>query len=179
MDSATRRQLHEAILRLADGDRTRFPDVFAELWPRVLRFVSRTLGEAPDAEDVAQRVLINVFFRIAEFDPSRDAVAWVFGVAAWEVRTHLKQRQRRREVPALETASGPEAGTPSPEALAIQHDLEAALEDALGALTPADRAALAPAAGIDGRSTPASAATRKRRQRALARLRSIWSQRYD
>ncbi len=138
MDSATRRQLHEAIVGLANGDRARFPEVFAELWPRVLRFVKRTIGEAPDAEDVAQRVLINIFFRIAEFDTSRDGVAWVFGVAAWEVRTHLRQRQRRRETPTSEVTREPETGAPSPETLAIQRDLDAALEDALGALTPAE-----------------------------------------
>jgi RNA polymerase sigma factor (sigma-70 family) len=179
MDEATHRRLHETIVRLADGDRAVFPRLFAELRPLLVRFVGRALDYAPDAEDVAQRVLINIFFRIAEFDTSRDGVAWAFGIAAWEVRTHLRRVSRRRETPLVDPPASVDASSASPENLTIQRSLEDALHEALDALSPSERAALVVQHADARGRTPATPAERKRRQRALARLRAIWGQRYE
>jgi hypothetical protein len=57
----------------------------------------------------------------------------------------------------------------------IESDLRRALAKSFGELTEADRAALLPEGAIE--LTVSAAAWRKRRQRALARLRSIWRNR--
>jgi RNA polymerase sigma-70 factor (ECF subfamily) len=177
MDEQTRQHLHETIVRLSDGDRGAFPQVFAELWPRILGFVRQVLRDSPDAEDVAQQALINICFRAAEFDRTRDGVSWAFGVAAWEVRTHVRKRQRRRETTDRSLKDLHACGS-SQEDMMIQEQLRVALADILQALPASDRASLIER-DPDVRSIAATAAQRKRRQRALERIRAMWRQRHE
>jgi RNA polymerase sigma-70 factor (ECF subfamily) len=157
--------------RLADGDREAFAPLFDALWPVVQGFAGRVLGSDADADDVAQRAFVSVFSRASEYDPARDAVAWALGIASWECRTARRRAQRRRETdePAEIVAT-----TPSPEEAVITADILRAFDAVAGTLTAEDRAAL----GIDDDATTndvAPATLRKRRQRALVRLRHAWS----
>jgi RNA polymerase sigma-70 factor (ECF subfamily) len=163
------------MVRLADGDREAFAFVFEELWPALLAFARSAMPGDPDAEDLAQQALLKVFSRISEFDTDRDGVAWAFGIAANEVRTQRKRLQRRREVgDALDTV--PDRAC-SPEQVVLDDDLSRALSAALGELSASDRAVLAPS-DEHQMTGPVDAAGRKRRQRALDRLRAIWSRLY-
>src|SRR5580765_7819350 len=98
MNAAQRRAVHEAMVRLAKGDRSAFDAVFVGLWSEILSFVRHALPGDLDAEDLAQQTLLKIFFRISDFDVTRDGAAWAFGIAMYEVRTLRRQRQRRREV---------------------------------------------------------------------------------
>lgn len=159
------------MVRLAEGHRDAFTVVFDGLWPHVLRFVTRAMLGHPDAEDAAQRTLLKVFSRITDFDTGRDGVSWAFGIASYEVMTLRRQMQRRREVPA-EQAEDRVADVPTPEDVAIERDLRGALAETLGTLSEPDRDALL----SSPLGTVVSQATwRKRRQRALERLRAAWS----
>jgi RNA polymerase sigma-70 factor (ECF subfamily) len=71
--------------RLASGDRRAFDPVYQALWPIVHRFAERLLGGSADVDDAAQGALVNVFARVSELDPERDALAWVLGVT-WSPR---------------------------------------------------------------------------------------------
>src|SRR5262249_50312043 len=154
--------IHEAMVRLAEGDRGAFDAVFGGLWPELRAFVRSAMSGDPDAEDLAQQTLLKIFFRISEFDTARDGVAWAFGIAIYEVRTLRRWRKRRREVSA--DAAGPVADVqPSPEAMLIETDLRRALADSLGELTDADREALLPQDAA--RTDVSPSAWRKRRQR--------------
>jgi RNA polymerase sigma-70 factor (ECF subfamily) len=174
MNAPQRKGVHRAMVRLAEGDRGAFDAVFAGLWPELLVFVRSAMAGDPEAEDLAQRTLQKIFFRISEFDTSRDGVAWAFGIAIYEVRTLRRKRQRRKEVSA-DSASVAADRSPSPEALLIETDLRRALTESLGELTDADRAVLLP--GETAGTDVAPAAWRKRRQRALERLRTVWRNR--
>jgi RNA polymerase sigma-70 factor, ECF subfamily len=168
VDRARREALQGDLARLADGDRDAFHPVFVCLWPVLRGFASRYLPAA-DAEDAAQEALLKVFARAAVFDARRDALRWTLGIAAYEIKTARRQRQRRREDgdPAADLGDG-RAG---PEALAIAKEREYAI--ALALLDPADAATLRAYAEDD--PPPLKGATfRKRVQRALARLRLAW-----
>jgi RNA polymerase sigma-70 factor (ECF subfamily) len=132
------------------------------------------LAGRADAEDLAQQTLLKIFFRISEFNTSRDGVAWAFGIAIYEVRTLRRKRQRRREI-AADAVGRIADRRPSPEAVLIETDLRRALAESLGELSDADRAVLLPEGPVE--ITVSAAAWRKRRQRALARLRSVWRNR--
>jgi len=177
MDAPRRTAITDALARLADGDRSAFAVVMAELWPVVLAFVKRSLREVVDAEDVAQEVFVKVASRIADYDRSRDGLTWVYAIAAFEVRTHLRRLQRRREIPPLAEDAEPADPAPSPVDLMIDEETSRMLAGALGELSDADRALL----GIGGESLELAltgAAIRKRRQRALTKLRTVWSKLY-
>jgi RNA polymerase sigma factor (sigma-70 family) len=137
MNAPQRRTVHDAMVRLADGDRSAFDLVFAGLWNELLAFVRHAVP-GHDAEDLAQQTLLKIFFRISDFDTSRDGVAWAFGIAIYEVRTLRRQRQRRREV-TTDAAADHRDITSSPEALAIEADLHRALTQTLGELSDAAR----------------------------------------
>jgi RNA polymerase sigma factor (sigma-70 family) len=180
MDERQRRQLNDAIVRLALGDREAFTVVFDGLWPPLVAFIDRAMPGYPDREDLAQRALLNVFARISEFDVTRDGVAWVFGIASYEVKTLRRQLQRRRESAGADSAARELADDParSPEEIAIRRDLHTALTEALGELTPAERDVLMGEEEQRVEAGVSASAWRKRRQRALDRLRAIWGKRH-
>src|SRR5687768_17574836 len=136
MDHEQRKRLQELMVRLASGDRRAFDPMYQALWPIVRRFAERVLRGSPDADDAAQGALVNVFARVSEFDPERDALAWVLGVTAYECRTLRRKGQRRREQPLL--AYDGASAEATPEEVAVNRDLEAAALDVLGTLRPAD-----------------------------------------
>lgn len=172
MDPAQRRELSTWMARLADGDREAFTPLFDRLWPLLHAFTSRALGHAADADDVAQRALVSVFARASSYDRDRDALAWALGIAAWECRTLRRARDRRREQP-FEPAHEPVAAG-SPEQRILERELAEAFAAIVGTLAACDRRVL----GLDDDDDirgPATPALRKRKQRALLRLRALWS----
>src|SRR5687768_16713089 len=169
MDLARRKTIHEAMVRLSDGDRSAFPLLIEELWPVILSFTRRAVSDQ-DAEDVAQQVFVSICARISDFDRERDGLSWAFGIASYEIMTHRRRVQRRKETfdDAQLIGSTDPAGTP--EDALIRHDLTAALASAIGELSDSDRLAL----GLLATSEPLQsrgATLRKRRQRAVDRLR--------
>jgi RNA polymerase sigma-70 factor (ECF subfamily) len=131
---------------------------------------------ASEAEDAAQSALLNVFSRAAEFDPERDAVAWVLGITAYECRTARQKRVRRREdanAPAVDLHDGRDE-----EAHLVQRNLLGAVEEVLGSLRPEDAATLSQVLAGQAPSIP-RATFRKRVERAMKRFRAAWSERYE
>lgn len=176
MDEHALRILDAAMLRLADGDRSACSSVFSALWPELVSFAERSLGKGSDADDAAQQALEKVFAQAAEYDPQRSALAWALAITAWECRTVLQRRRRRREDP-LEAGHGAVAEGPDPEAAALERGMLDALRDALSGLSLQDQRTLqdAFARDVDGPATPAF---RKRKERALTRLRTAWRRIY-
>jgi RNA polymerase sigma-70 factor (ECF subfamily) len=156
--------------RLQSGDRSAFDPVYAAVHPVVEAFAARLLGPS-DARDVAQQTLLDVFSRASEFDPSRDALTWILGIAAWNCRTARKKIARRREDHRVVEDACDAA---SPEEDFIRRDLVRAIESLIGELGSADADTIL--ASIDRAARPAiePAAFRKRLQRALTRLRAAW-----
>jgi RNA polymerase sigma-70 factor (ECF subfamily) len=177
---------------LADGDRSAFDRVFTRVWPVVHGFTVHFLGGAPDAEDAAQLALLKVFERVEGYDRTRDGLTWVLTIAAWECRTVRRRQQRRREVtlesvddaaahvaPPMPTVGLTSAQDTSPEVVVERRRLQLALDEALERLAPAERAILlGDLCGPDGLDLGLDgvppATLRKRKQRALARLRAAF-----
>lgn len=176
MDPDRRQKINTAIRQLADGDRSAMRGLVAELWPVLVAFAQRGLKHSPDAEDVAQEVLLKICSRISEFDPARDGLSWAFGIAAFEIMTQRKRSSRRRETAGDNTVVDAADSATSAEDQLIERELRDALEAAIGKLDAADWAVLG--IGTSPAGAPASPAHRKRRQRALERLRIVWRRLY-
>ena len=168
MHPRARARLQRALAELAAGDRRAFDDVYAVAWPVLQSLAGRLLGDRAEAQDVAQRALLKLFSNASRFDPTRDALPWVLTFAVNEVRS-VRARQRRRP---LESLVEPACSEFSPESQVMDADLIGAVQAVAGTLTREDRVAL----GLeDGRPAPGAPATlRKRKQRALHRLRTAW-----
>lgn len=168
MTADDRQAIHDALVRLADGDRSAFHVLVDRLWPEVLAFTQRSLAHPADGEDAAQEVFLRISTRIAEFDRRRDGVSWAFGIATWEVLTQRKRRTRQRRV--VNEPRERRADDEGADEVLHRRRVAAALEAVLGVLSDADRSAL----GLNEGAPQLGAAARKRRQRALERLRAIW-----
>ncbi len=157
---------------LAEGDRDAFDRVFSALWP-ILRAVSRRmLGQVVDADDAAQQALLKLFAQASTFDSAQDVLPWALTFAINECRT-LRNRARRR--PTLIVDDINLSGISCPEQMLIEQDLLDALQVAGAKLDPKDRQALGLEAACESLPQPT---LRKRRQRALCRLRLAWRKLY-
>jgi RNA polymerase sigma factor (sigma-70 family) len=163
--------LNAMMVRLADGDRTAFDGAYVLLWPALLGFCRRALAPN-DAEDAAQLALLKVFDRAATFQRDKDALTWAITIAAWEVRT-IRKRHLRSKSKSIEP-DDQVSPTADPEQTALEHELIETAREVLGTLSDDDRATLA-ATFDEERPSGVSAATfRKRRERAMSRLKEAW-----
>jgi RNA polymerase sigma-70 factor (ECF subfamily) len=167
-------ELDALMARLADGDRSAFTPVFRTLWTPMLRFCRTLARSDADAADAAQAAMQKILERANDYDRSRPAMPWAFAIAGWECRTLLRKATRRRETP---DDAAPEPAHEFTEDEFVERDLVRAALDALGELSPEDRETLLvtfteEAASVSG------ATLRKRRQRALDRLRTAFRRLY-
>jgi DNA-directed RNA polymerase specialized sigma24 family protein len=170
MNAERRADLNVLIRRFADGDRSAFQPLFDGLWPVLVAFTGRALPSTADAEDAAQQTVLKVFSRIVDYDRTRDGLTWVLAMAAFEVMTIRKQSARRREI-ATVPLDVQDVGLDQEESL-MRDQVRTALREAVGELSPGDQEALAPIFGDT--EPPAGETARKRRTRAIERLRAVW-----
>ena len=158
--------------RLADGDRSAFSLVFTLLWPPTLRLCQHLLKNEADASDAAQEAMQKVLERAGDYDASRPAKPWALAIAAWECRTIQRRRFRRREV--LDDREHDRPGNDEEEVF-VNHDLAEAALAAMGELSETDRQTLL---ATFANEAPVGATFRKRRERALSRLRATLKRLY-
>lgn len=175
MDSAARQELTVMMARLADGDRSVFDAVYAELWPILSAFCGKALGAA-DAEDAAQQALLKVFDRAGTFERGRDALTWALSIAVWEIRT-IRKRHARSRTSTLEEHQHPSIAD-NPEGLAAERQIVQAARQVLGQLSDVDQQTLLATFNEESTDAVAGATLRKRRERALSRLKQAWSRIY-
>lgn len=173
-DPAAAPELDALMAALADGDRAVFSRVFELLWPPIHRLCTKLLNNEADAADAAQEAMHKVLERASDYDSDRPAMPWAMAIAGWECRTLARKRQRRREVaedPGFERAG------PHPEEDFVEQDLIRAAVASLGELSDGDREALV-ATFWDEAASVSGATLRKRRERALDRLRKAFRRVY-
>ena len=178
MNAVERAELTRLVARAADGDRRALEPLFVRAWPAVRGFCARVVGPT-DADDVAQETLIRVFAQLTAYDRERDALTWMFTIAAWQCRTATRRHHRRGELPITAAAAVASGGAP-PDELAGRRELLAAAAAVLGTLSPTDASTLVAAWSDDdhARAALAPATFRKRLARALARFRAGWRSRH-
>ncbi|MCC6337204.1 MAG: sigma-70 family RNA polymerase sigma factor [Myxococcales bacterium] len=169
MDAAQRTALNQAMARLARGERAASDEVFALLWPALKAFAARWLSGSAQAEDVAQQALVKVFRQAPSFDASKDALSWALEVTVWECRTERRRVARARTEGLVRAAPAGAGQTPEEELEAAE--LTRALGEAVAGLPQKEREEVAK---VVREEAAGDAAARKRRQRALGRLKALW-----
>lgn len=169
---AERAEIQRWMSAAADGDRAAIDPLFHALWPIVVGYATKLLGNAALAEDCAQDALVKLFGQLDRFDRERDALTWALTHVTWQCRTARKRLLRRSEVDSVEP-------TAEPVTVEDRELVRAALET-LAELAPRDREVIAATLVDDDelRRTLAPATFRKRLERALARFRTSWRSRH-
>ncbi len=158
----------------ADGDRAAIDPLFQALWPGLVAYATRFLGDRALAEDCAQESVVKLFGQLDRYDRERDALTWALAITTWECRTARRRVERRGEQEA--TADGSFDGAAQLE----DRELVVAALATLESLPARDREVISAALLDDEelRRTLAPATFRKRFERALARLRTSWRSRH-
>jgi RNA polymerase sigma-70 factor (ECF subfamily) len=175
MNADARKHVNALMIRLADGDRSVFDEVYAALWPVITAFCGKMLS-GTDAEDATQQALLKVFSRASTFDRTGDAFTWAVTIATWEVRTIQKQMTRSKTT----FVENHDAADPAEnaEAHVSREQLVTAARHVLGTLSESDQQTLVATFNDENPASIAGATFRKRRERALARLKDAWRKVY-
>ncbi len=115
--------------RLRAGEESAFREFVDAYRNRVLSVVTRVVGSAADAEDLAQDTFLKAFRAIGRFQGQSALFTWLYRIAVNTARDHLDARRRRPAVSLdaihEDRTFDPEHGGPSPlEELEIE-DLRA------------------------------------------------------
>ena len=174
-DASPERLIHAIATR---GDRSAFTALFMRFAPRVKAYLMQRGLDGARAEELAQEVLLIVWRKAAQFDPSRaSAAAWMFTIAR-NLRIDAARRAQLAR-PEPDPADEP-PDVPAADAILAAEDRGARLRTALAAL-PADQAAVVRMAFFDDRphadiervlGIPLGT-VKSRLRRAMSRLRSV------
>lgn len=136
--------------------------------PPLRALAGKWLAHDADAEDVAQEVVVDLFRRAHEFEPSRDALTWALTIGVWHCRTERKRRSRRKhhgpgDLDALRD------DTEGPEDVLMAQETRAHFQGVLLELSESERETLDEV--LQG--APLSAALRKRKERMITKLKRL------
>jgi RNA polymerase sigma-70 factor (ECF subfamily) len=85
------------IRRLQDRDEKAFREFMEEYGDRVYNLTYRMMGNAQEAEDLAQEVFITVFKSIDGFRSDSKLSTWVYRIAANHCKNRIKYLSRRHD----------------------------------------------------------------------------------
>ena len=134
---ASDQELVEQILK---GDREAFELLYETYFRRIYRFALRRLGDAGEAEDVAQEVFLTVIKVLPSFQGTSSLLVWMFGITRNKVNRRFRGRRARLE--PLDEGEGSELAAEQPstdqavEARRMLNRCEAVIENDL---TPLQR----------------------------------------
>lgn len=140
LDTALTEVPEEALLRLyANGDALASRELARRFLPRILAYGRRMLGDASEAEDVAQEAMMRLWKIAPDWRSGEAQVStWL-----WRVVANLcTDRLRKRRGIGLDEAPEPEDGAPSVLQQILAADRAQALEQALATLPERQRQAV-------------------------------------
>jgi len=128
------------VARVAKGDRAAFARLAQRHMPALEAYALRMLNNSGTAQDVTQEVLLQLWLRAGEFDPTRARLTtWLHRMAHNRCIDQLRSSQR------VEVCADPEVGTVNPPAEPAPEagpDEASAVQQGLAALPERQRNAL-------------------------------------
>ncbi|MDY0410247.1 RNA polymerase sigma factor SigW [Virgibacillus soli] len=85
--------IKEKIRQVKKGDQAAYEDVVALFQNRIFQHCFRMLGNAHEAEDIAQEAFIRAYVNIHSFDDRRKFSTWLYRIATNLTIDHLRKRK--------------------------------------------------------------------------------------
>jgi RNA polymerase sigma-70 factor (ECF subfamily) len=134
----------DLINRFKNGDTSAFEEIVLKYQDKVYNLCRHMLGNRQDAEDAAQDVFLKAFQALPKFQPDASLYTWLYRIAANTCIDHRKK-------PIFESLFGDSgegeklihdraSDAPSPEKLYRSKQIDQALQESLGMLSPKLRA---------------------------------------
>lgn len=147
-DAAQSNEHHVALMmRVKEGDVAAFEELIEIHQHAVIGTVAKMLGSANDAEDISQQVFIRIWKSAKRYQPNAKFTTWMFTITRNLVFNEMRRRQRKPSVSINEREDDFHIGTPddlskTPDATALQNELEKAIDQAIQALPEKQRMAV-------------------------------------
>ena len=133
------------VVRARGGDEEAFRLLVERHSRSAFRLAYRMTRNEQDAEDVVQESFLRAYRQLGRFEARANFGTWLYRIVANCSVDLMRAKQARHDISrgdSLDTAIGLKtAETDSPERLALSGDITRAVGDALGALSPLERAA--------------------------------------
>jgi len=144
-DASPERLIHAIAMR---GDRSAFTALFVRFAPRVKAYLMQRGLDGARAEELAQEVLLIVWRKAAQFDPSRaSAAAWMFTIAR---NLRIDAARRTQVVVRAPDPADEPPEVPAADAILAAEDRAVRVSAAVAAL-PAEQAEVVRLAFFDDR----------------------------
>jgi RNA polymerase sigma-70 factor (ECF subfamily) len=115
---------------------------------RVIGTVAKMLGDAADAEDIAQQVFIRVWKSAARYEPTAKFTTWLFKITRNLVFNELRRR-KRHPAQSLDAANSddrplqaPDHGVKAPDTALLDDEMQRAIQSAIEELPETQRLAV-------------------------------------
>jgi RNA polymerase sigma-70 factor (ECF subfamily) len=140
------------MLRVRDDDSTAFADLVERFQHRLVAVMNHLIGNADEAEDLAQEVFLRVYRVRKKYTPKAKFSTWLFTIANNLALNALRDRKRRPVLPLEVHESGPLGPRPTEMAAASrdvppahnlqQQELAGVIRGALDELNERQRVAI-------------------------------------
>lgn len=143
----------ELMLRVKGGDREAFRELIERHQRAVINTIHRAIGDAWEAEDLAQRVFVQVYRSAARYKPTAKFTTWLFTIVHNTVLNEYRRRSRHaaESIEAMaEPPDGDEGGgrqfadtrTSDPGHEAAERELREKIQEAVQRLPDQQRTAV-------------------------------------
>lgn len=137
------------MVQARDGDDEAFDRLMTAFRQPVVGTLYRLVGNAADAEDLAQEVFVKIYRSRQRYKPTARFSTWLFRIVRNTAFNHLRDRKRRPIVAIKDgteednwLADQPDRSASAPDEQLAVDELQAALMQALEALPPNQRTAV-------------------------------------
>jgi RNA polymerase sigma-70 factor, ECF subfamily len=134
-----------ALARARQGDSEAFRVLVEQHSRSVFRLAYRMTGNEQDAEDVVQESFLRAYRQLGRFESRANFGTWLYRIVANCSVDLMRAKQARHDIARGdnldEAAELPALGAPTPERLAESGEIRRRVAEALGGLSPLERAA--------------------------------------
>ena len=143
----------ELMLRVRRGDRQAFRELVERHQRAVIQTIHRAIGDAWEAEDLSQRVFVQVWRSAARYQPTAKFTTWLFTIVHNTILNEYRRRSRRG-AESLDALAQPEdenespgtqfadAQSPDPARAVAERELQARIGAAIRQLPDSQRTAV-------------------------------------
>jgi RNA polymerase sigma-70 factor (ECF subfamily) len=136
----------QLVERAKAQDEAAFEQIMSLYADRLYSYILRMVGNATDAEDLVQETFLRAYQGLPNFDGRASLGTWLYRIATNLCIDH--QRRRARRAPTVSYSAHddedgeatewdfPDLQTPNPLDAALNRELEAVVEEAIGKLSP-------------------------------------------
>src|SRR5206468_613807 len=132
---------------VSGGDTSAFEKLIERHQTLVIGTVARMLGSNSDVEDIAQQVFVRVWRSAARYVPRAKFTTWLLKITRNLVFNEMRRTKRHAHVPIQPQPDAEEIpikdeSVQIPDASLLEHELQEAIETAIGQLPEAQRMAV-------------------------------------